>query len=58
LKFLREHRRFAVVGIAIVSAVITPPDLMSMLLMLIPMMVLYEISILIVGFFEKKREIS
>ncbi len=57
-KFLREHRRFAVVGIAIVSAVITPPDLMSMLLMLIPMMVLYEVSILIVGFFEKKREIN
>jgi sec-independent protein translocase protein TatC len=57
-KFLREKRRFAVVGIAIVSAVITPPDLMSMLLMLIPMLVLYEISILIVGFFEKKREIN
>jgi sec-independent protein translocase protein TatC len=56
-KFLREKRRYAVVGIAIVAAVITPPDLMSMLLMLIPMLVLYEISIIIVRFFEKKRDI-
>ncbi len=57
-KFLREKRRYAMMGIAIVSSIITPPDAMSMLLMLIPMMILYEISIIIVRFFEKKRDIN
>jgi sec-independent protein translocase protein TatC len=55
-KFLREKRRFAIMGIAIVAALITPPDLLSMLLMLVPMVALYEISILVVGFFERKNQ--
>ncbi len=54
-EFLLQKRRYAVMGLAIVSAVITPPDLLSMLLMLIPMTILYEISIIVVGFFERKR---
>lgn len=54
-KFLREKRRYAVVGMAIVSGVITPPDLLSMIMMLVPMMLLYEIGIFAVYFFEKKR---
>jgi sec-independent protein translocase protein TatC len=55
-KVLRQKRRFIVVGLAVVSAVLTPtPDAMSMLLMLIPMWVLFEISILLVGFFERKK---
>ncbi|RYZ90214.1 MAG: twin-arginine translocase subunit TatC, partial [Proteobacteria bacterium] len=41
--FLREKRRYAIMGLGIVSAVITPPDLLSMVMMLIPMIVLYEI---------------
>lgn len=49
-KFLREKRRYAVLGIALVAAIITPPDLISMLLMLIPLMLLYEIAILIIAF--------
>ena len=53
--FLQQKRRYAVMGLAIVSAVITPPDLLSMLLMLIPMTILYEISIIVVGLFERKR---
>lgn len=55
-QFLREKRRYAIVALAALSAVITPPDLLSMLLMLVPMTLLYEISILLVGFFEKKRK--
>jgi sec-independent protein translocase protein TatC len=54
-EFLRAKRRYAIMGIAVVSAVITPPDLISMILMLIPMLTLYEIGVLFVGFFEKKR---
>lgn len=54
-KFLKEKRRYAVMGIAIVAAVITPPDLLSMLLMLVPMVLLYEIAVIIVGILERNR---
>jgi sec-independent protein translocase protein TatC len=53
--FLKEKRRFAVVGIAVVSAIVAPPDALSMILLLVPMWLLYEISIIVVGFFEKRR---
>lgn len=53
--FLKEKRRYAYVGLAAVSAVITPPDLLSMLMMFVPMLFLYEISLFFVGFFEKKK---
>lgn len=56
--FLREKRRFAIFGLAVFSAILTPPDVMSMSMMLVPLLVLYEISILIVKSFEKKREDS
>jgi len=42
---LRNHRRVAVVGMAFVSAILTPPDVFSMMIMMIPLVVLYEISI-------------
>lgn len=54
-EFLRKHRRYAVMILAVVCAVITPPDLLSMLMMLGPMLALYEIAVFFVGFFEKKR---
>jgi sec-independent protein translocase protein TatC len=54
---LREKRRYAIVGLATVSAVITPPDVLSMLMLLIPLAVLYEISILVVRLVERKRQI-
>ncbi len=54
-KFLQEKRRYAIMTLAVVAAVITPPDLLSMVLMLGPMWALYEISVLIVGIFEKRR---
>ena len=54
-KMLRAKRRFAVVGLAAMSAVVTPPDLASMLMLLVPMLVLYEVSIVIVAMMEKKR---
>lgn len=54
-RFLKEKRRLAVVGIAAVSAIAAPPDALSMILLLVPMWLLYEISIVIVGFFEKQK---
>lgn len=57
-KFLKEKRRYAVVVLAIGCAIITPPDLLSMIMMLIPMLALYEIAIVFVGIFERKRVAS
>lgn len=53
--FMRNSRRYAIVLLAVLSAVITPPDLISMIMLMIPLMGLYEISIYAVGFFEKRR---
>lgn len=54
-KFLREKRRFAIVILAFFAAILTPPDVLSMGLMLVPLVFLYEVSVIIVGIFEKKR---
>ena len=56
--FLKRNRRYAIMTLAVVSAVITPPDLLSMVMMLVPMLLLFEAGVFIVGLFEKKREES
>lgn len=53
---LREKRRYAIVALATVSAVITPPDVLSMLMLLVPLSVLYEISIIVVRLVERQRQ--
>lgn len=53
--FLKKNRRYAVMTIAVLAAIITPPDLLSMVMMLIPMLILFESSVILVGIFERKR---
>jgi sec-independent protein translocase protein TatC len=43
---LAKSRRYAIVGAAAVAAVLTPPDVVSMLLLLVPLYSLYELAIL------------
>src|SRR5947207_10418257 len=43
---LAKSRRYAIVGAAAVAAVLTPPDVVSMLMLLVPLYSLYEIAIL------------
>ncbi len=43
--FLRKNRKYAVLLFFIVSAIITPPDVVSQIMMAVPLMFLYEISI-------------
>jgi sec-independent protein translocase protein TatC len=50
---LRKSRGYFVVGAFIVSAVVTPPDVVSQLALAIPMCVLYEIGILAAVMFIK-----
>jgi len=53
---LRSFRRYAIFLSFIVSALLTPPDVLSLFLMAGPVMLLYEVSILIVAAFGKKKK--
>jgi sec-independent protein translocase protein TatC len=53
---LSKGRRFAIVGVGAVAALITPPDPISMLSMMIPLAGLYEFAVLSVRFIEKRRK--
>ena len=53
--FLKKNRRYAIVIITATSAILAPPDALSMILLMGPLVLLYEISILMVGFFEKRK---
>ncbi|MBR4741854.1 MAG: twin-arginine translocase subunit TatC [Desulfovibrio sp.] len=53
---MRKVRKYAVLVIFIVAAILTPPDVVSQILMAIPMLLLYELSILITMFCGKKKE--
>ncbi len=52
--FLREYRKFAVVVFLIIGAVLTPPDPVSQILIVVPLIILYEFSILISKLFKPK----
>ncbi|MGB0411633.1 MAG: twin-arginine translocase subunit TatC [Pikeienuella sp.] len=53
---LADKRKYAIVGIAAIAAIFTPPDPISQLGLGIPIYLLYEISIHLVRTFERKRE--
>ena len=52
---LAEKRRYAIVGIFVVAAILTPPDVFSQVSLALPLLVLYEASIISCRFVEKKR---
>ena len=45
--FLKKYRKHSIIGVLILAAVITPPDLISQIIVSIPILILYEISILV-----------
>jgi len=53
---MKKVRRWSYVAIAVISALITPPDFISQLLVLIPMAILYEASIWLVRRAERRQE--
>ena len=53
--FLRKYRKHALVLVLILSAIITPPDVASQIIVSIPILILYEISIYISGFVLKRQ---
>jgi sec-independent protein translocase protein TatC len=52
--WLADKRRYMIVLIFIVAAVLTPPDILSQFMLAVPMMALYEISVILVRMGEKK----
>ena len=55
-KGLKKYRRHALVGILVLSAIITPPDITSQVMVSMPVLVLYELGIVIARREEKRRE--
>src|SRR5687768_15867762 len=53
---LREWRGYVIVGIFVVAAVVTPPDVVSQLALAIPMCLLYELGILVAQVVARKKE--
>jgi sec-independent protein translocase protein TatC len=54
-RFLVEKRRYAIVLITVIAAILTPPDLISMIALVLPMVLLYEGAVIVVGLIENNR---
>ena len=53
-KFMKTYRRHAIVLIMVVAAIITPADVLSMIMAALPLLLLYESSIVMCGYTYKK----
>lgn len=54
-QFLKTYRKYALIIVLIISAIITPPDIVSQIIVAVPVLILYEISILISKIIYKKE---
>jgi sec-independent protein translocase protein TatC len=54
-RFLREKRRHAIVVLTVVSIILTPADLISALMMMVPLLFLYELSIFLSALIYRKK---
>ena len=57
-KVMAEGRRYAIVAVVVVAAIVTPPDPISQLMLAIPLVLLYEVSIWCVRLIELRRRKS
>jgi len=55
---MRKYRRYSYFGVFVFSAIITPPDVFTQIMMSGPMILLYEISVHVAKIFGRKREIT
>ena len=55
-KFLKTYRKYALVIVLILSAIITPPDIASQVIVAIPILVLYQVSIYISSLVIKNQK--
>ena len=57
-QMLKQKRRIAVVINFIIAGILTPPDILSQFALAIPLLLLYEISIIICNYIEKTEVIN
>ena len=55
-EIMKKGRRYAIFGIFIIAAVLTPPDVVSQVMLAVPILLLYEISVWISVVVAKKKE--
>lgn len=55
IAFLQKNRKYAILLIFVIAAILTPPDIISQTMMAVPMMILYEISIIGAKIFVRKK---
>lgn len=56
-EFLRQKRRYAIILILITAAILTPPDVISQIILSIPLLVLYETGIFFARWAESQRDV-
>lgn len=56
--FMKKYRKHAIVVILVLAAIITPSDVFSCIAVAFPMYILYEASIVLVSFIERKRDLT
>ncbi|HOP48368.1 MAG TPA: twin-arginine translocase subunit TatC [Desulfobacteraceae bacterium] len=54
-EILKRNRKYSILGIFIMAAILTPPDVITQCMMAVPLIVLYEIGILVSKFARKKK---
>jgi sec-independent protein translocase protein TatC len=55
VSFLKKNRKYAILLFFVGAAILTPPDVVTQIMMALPLMVLYEISIIGAKIFGKKK---
>ncbi|MCB1628897.1 MAG: twin-arginine translocase subunit TatC [Xanthomonadales bacterium] len=58
LENLRNSRRYFIVGAFILAAVVTPPDVISQIMLAVPMALLYEVGIIAAAALVRRREVE
>lgn len=55
-EYMRKYRKHAIVINVIIGALLTPPDVISQIILSVPLIILYEVSIIISQYSQKKEE--
>jgi sec-independent protein translocase protein TatC len=53
---LKSGRRYAIVGAFAIAAVLTPPDIISQLMLAVPLCLLYELALVAIWFTQRRRQ--
>jgi sec-independent protein translocase protein TatC len=54
---LKQIRPYVIVGAFVIAAVVTPPDIMSQLMLAVPLVLLYEVGLLVAPIFERATRV-